>query len=117
MKDYIIPVILAFIGSGALFGFIQFLISRHDSKQGTIAALSCDVKEIKGYMAKQDVESCRMQLMLLIHISPRNAAEILTLGLHYFVDLHGDTYLTALFSEWLKSQNIDKPIWFNNEHR
>lgn len=117
MKDTIIAVILAALGSSALFGFIQFLISRHDSKKGAMAELSQDIKDLKGLVNKLDVESCRTQLMLLIHISPRNAADILTLGLHYFVDLHGDTYLTALFSEWLKSQNIDKPIWFKDEHK
>ena len=117
MKDYILPVILAALGSSAFFGFIQFLIQRRDSKKGAMAALVQDVKDLKTAVGQLEVESCRVQLMTLIHTNPRNAADILTLALHYFVDLNGDTYLTALFSEWLKSQNIDTPIWFKGEHQ
>lgn len=117
MKEFILPTILAALGSSALFGFIQFMISRHDSKKGAMAALVQDVKDLKTAVGQLEVESCRVQLMTLIHTNPRNAADILTLALHYFVDLNGDTYLTALFSEWLKSQNIDTPIWFKGDHK
>lgn len=33
MKDLVLPIILAIIGSVGLFSFIQFLIQRHDSKK------------------------------------------------------------------------------------
>lgn len=117
MKDYILPVILAALGSSALFGFIQFLISRHDSKKGAMAALNANIGELKTAVEQLEVESCRVQLMTLIHMSPRNAADILNLAFRYFVDLNGDTYLTSLFSAWLKEQNIDQPIWFKGEHK
>lgn len=39
-------LLLGLLGSGALFGFIQFLISRHDDKAGTAKRLQAAVDKI-----------------------------------------------------------------------
>ena len=84
-------LIVALLGSG----LIQFLITRHDAKKG-IAAQNSD----------------RMQLMLLIADYPRKTDEILEVAKHYFVILKGNSFIKTLFSDWLRSQNIDPPEWF-----
>ena len=83
------------LGSGALFSFIQFLITRHDIRKGWTA---------------QNVD--RLQLMVLIADYPRKVDEILKLAEHYFVELKGNSFLKELFADWLKSQNIQEPEWF-----
>lgn len=85
------------LGSGALFSFLQFLITRHDLRKGWTA---------------QNVD--RLQLMVLIADYPRKVDEILKLAEHYFVELRGNSFLKELFADWLKSQNIQEPEWFIN---
>ena len=125
MKDSILSIILAIIASSAaILTFIQFMITRHDTKKGALTELKTAVEDIKDDVAdlkssaeKQDVDNCRQQLMLLIHISPNNAGDIIPLAYHYFVELDGNTYLTNLFENWLVEKGIDRPIWFKGEHK
>lgn len=100
MKDYILPIILAILGSGAFFSFLQFLISRHDIRKGWTA---------------QNVD--RLQLMVLIADYPRKVDEILKLAEHYFVELKGNSFIKELFADWLQSQHIDEPEWFKEVKR
>lgn len=124
MKDSIISIILAIIASSAaILTFIQFLITRHDTKKGALTELTQavdkvrdDVADLKESASKQEVDNCRQQLMLLIHISPNNAGDIIPLAYHYFVELKGDTYMTNLFQNWLVEKSIDTPIWFKGDH-
>lgn len=90
-----IPIVIAIIGSSAFFSFLQFIITRHDIRKGWTA---------------QNVD--RLQLMVLIADYPRKVDEILKIAEHYFVDLKGDSFITVLFQDWLKSQNIESPEWF-----
>ena len=97
MKDYILPIVIAILGSGAFFSFLQFLINRHDVRRGWTA---------------QNVD--RLQLMVLIADYPRKVDEILKLAEHYFVVLKGNSFLKELFADWLKAQSIDEPEWFKD---
>ena len=97
MKEFILPTVIAILGSGAFFSFLQFIITRHDLRKGWTA---------------QNVD--RLQLMVLIADYPRKVDEILKLAEHYFVDLRGNSFLKELFTDWLVSQNIEKPEWFIN---
>jgi hypothetical protein len=95
MKEFILPTVIAILGSGAFFSFLQFIITRHDIRKGWTA---------------QNVD--RLQLMVLIADYPRKVDEILKLAEHYFVELKGNSFLKELFADWLKSQNIQEPEWF-----
>ena len=125
MKDSIISIILAIIASSAaILTFIQFMITRHDTRKGALVELTQtvdkirdDVADLKESASKQEGDNCRQQLMLLIHISPNNAGDIIPLAFHYFVELKGDTYMTNLFQNWLVEKSIDRPIWFKGEHK
>lgn len=90
-----IAIVGIVLGSGALFSFLQFLITRHDTRKGWTA---------------QNID--RLQLMVLIADYPRKVDEILKLAEHYFVVLRGNSFLKVLFADWLASQNIDEPEWF-----
>ena len=102
MSDTTATIVLAVIGSNALFAFIQFLITRHDTK-----------KSIKGKLIVLEKDVLRTQLLLLILLKGEEKQEILTIAEHYFKDLHGDWYMTSIFNKWLKEKDIAEPEWFD----
>lgn len=104
MSDTTTTIVLAVIGSNALFAFLQFLIGRHDTK-----------KNIKGKLTVLEKDVLRTQLLLLILLKGEEKQEILTIAEHYFKDLHGDWYMTSIFNKWLKEKTLAEPEWFNCE--
>lgn len=104
MSDTTSTILLAVIGSNALFAFLQFLIGRHDTK-----------KNIKGKLTVLEKDVLRTQLLLLILLKGEEKQEILTIAEHYFKDLHGDWYMTSIFNKWLKEKTLAEPEWFNSE--
>ena len=103
--ETIVPIVVAVLSSGALFGFIQFLIARHDNKKGAIAGLTSGMEELKK-------DACRTQLLLLISDYPKDKAEILRLAEKYFKEMDGNYYMSSIFAEWLREQGIAIPGWF-----
>lgn len=102
MSDTTTTIVLAVIGSNALFAFLQFLIGRHDTK-----------KNIKGKLTVLEKDVLRTQLLLLILLKGEEKQEILTIAEHYFKDLHGDWYMTSIFNKWLKEKTLAEPEWFD----
>lgn len=108
MSELTITVFGAVIGSNALFAFIQFMITRNDTK-----------KSVKGKLTLLEKDVLRTQLLLLILLKPEEKQEILTIGEHYFSKppqgLGGDWYMTSIFGKWLKENSIEHPRWFSEE--
>ncbi len=104
MSDTTTTIVLAVIGSNALFAFLQFLIGRHDTK-----------KNIKGKLTVLEKDVLRTQLLLLILLKGEEKQEILTIAEHYFKELHGDWYMTSIFNKWLKEKTIAEPDWFDSK--
>lgn len=96
-------ILVAILGSNALFAFLQFMIGRNDTK-----------KNIKGKLVILEKDVLRTQLLLLILLKGEEQQEILTIAEHYFKDLHGDWYMTSIFNKWLKEKDIAEPEWFDN---
>ena len=107
MLEHILTAVAAVLCSGALFGFIQFMIQRHDNRKGTMSKVAPAV-------CLQTLDISKLQIMLLIADYPKKVNEILEVAKHYFVDLNGDTYITILFDDWLKDQGIEPPDWFES---
>lgn len=104
MNEMASTIILAVLGSNALFAFLQFLISRADSK-----------KSIKGKLNILEKDVLRTQLLLLILMRPEEDQEILTIAQHYFAELKGNWYMTSIFSKWLTETGTGKPEWFDSK--
>lgn len=102
MSNTVSTIVVAILASNALFAFLQFLITRHDTK-----------KNVKGKLKTLEKDGLRTQLLLLILIQPDEQQEILTLAEHYFKDLHGNWYMTSIFNKWLTKSEIAEPEWFN----
>lgn len=104
-------ILIAVLGGGNLILFIKFLIERHDKKAEKDEE---DKKEdIKKTLAKLEKDGLRTQLLLLILIKPGEKTEILRLAEHYFKVLHGNWYMTSIFNNWLKTENVANPEWFD----
>ena len=108
MAASIITIITAVIASQAVFGFIQFLITRRDTK-----------KNVYGKLMLLEKDVLRTQLLLLILMKPLmkpgEQQEILTIAEHYFAELKGDWYMTSIFNKWLLNSDIASPDWFNSK--
>ena len=101
MKEMIGTIIIAVVGSNAAFAFLQFMITRHDTK-----------KNIKGKLITLEKDGLRTQMLLMILLRPKEKKEILTLAEHYFEDLDGNWYMTDIFNKWLEAEGHSKPEWF-----
>ena len=99
----IITIIVAVISSQAIFGFIQFMITRRDTG-----------RNINGKLSKLERDILRTQLLMLVLLKPEEEQEILMVAEHYFKDLDGDWYMTSIFNKWLTDSDIAQPEWFNN---
>ncbi len=97
-------IILAIFGSTGFFSLVQFLIQRWDNK-----------KNVKGRLNVLERDTLRTQLLLMILLKPTEVQEILTVGEHYFKDLHGNWYMTSIFNKWLTESDIAEPEWFNTK--
>ena len=85
-------------------------MTRHDKKVETKL-------DIKGKLTVLEKDVLRSQLLLLILLKPAEQQEILTVGEHYFKDLHGNWYMTSIFNKWLIESDIAEPEWFENEEK
>ena len=104
MKETLSMIVLTVIGSNAIFAFLQFMITRHDTK-----------KNVKGKLLLLEKDVLRTQLLLLILLKPEEKQEILTIAEHYFKDLKGNWYMTSIFNKWLTGAKEAKPEWFDSK--
>lgn len=104
-------ILIAVLGGGNLILFIKFLIERHDKKVEKEEDEKKD--DIKNTLNKLEKDGLRTQLLLLILIKPEEKTEILRLAEHYFKVLHGNWYMTSIFNNWLKAENVANPEWFD----
>lgn len=114
IDQIVLPIIIAVIGSGGFFTFIQFMIGRHDREyekkiDKKLDGLSKNVEFI--------AHGCtRTQLMVLMKLFNDRKEEIITVAHRYFVDMKGDFYMTTLFESWLEENKITRPEWFKHSN-
>ena len=106
-------ILLGVLGGGNLVLFIKFLIERHDRKKEK--AEDKEQEGIKNKLLVLEKDGLRTQLLLLILIRPDEQTEILRIAEHYFKVLHGNWYMTSIFNNWLKTQDIAEPEWFEDK--
>ena len=102
--DSIITIVISVLGALDIATLIIFFVNRHDSK-----------KNVEGKLTTLEKDVLRTQLLMLILMRPEAKHEILTLGKHYFADLHGDWYMTDMFNHWLVERGDSEPEWFDKD--
>ena len=95
--DQIVTILVAIIGSS----LIQFLISRHDNRKDRLAKVD-----------KIEKDGVRLQILFMMQFRPEEKGKILEVAEYYFHKLKGDWYMTDIFTEWLKDNDITIPGWF-----
>ncbi len=100
------------IGTLCGAGFIQFLISRKDKKEEDKIGERFD--SLEKSMKYIDQGNVRQQIMMLIHLYPKRTDEIMKLGRKYFIDFGGNYYLTSIFKEWMDTNNLIYPLWWDD---
>ena len=85
-------IIGAFVGVG---GWIVNQVNAESNEQ--IRALEARLDEAH---KESQLGITRLELQGLINDTPENRAEIEKLARYYFLELHGDTYMTSMYSKW-----------------
>ena len=102
-----IAIFAAILGSAGLFGFIQFMISRHDGKERSLAQIKSQLNNIEHKCDRNELATNRLQLLFLIESQPQNKDTILQTAQRYFVELKGNGEAWAVFYEWAEHNKID----------
>ena len=103
---------------GTLVTLIIFLITRRDNKKEKEDTTQSAINEINKRMEKQERDSVRVQILLLIfNYHEEDKEELLNCAEYYFKKkeqggLEGDWYLTDMFKRFLVEHDIEKPSWF-----
>ena len=109
MNDLIVGLIGAVLGSG----LIQFLIKRSDEKKAN--PIEAKIDKILEEQKKSEKDNLRTQLLVMMTVLPDNHEEIMTLAQRYFGELKGDWFYSSLFAKWLRQNDIEKPLWFDEK--
>lgn len=91
--EQIVTIVVAILGSG----LIQYLIRRHDRLSK---------------IDKIERDGVRLQLLFLMQFRPEEKGKILEVAEYYFHKLKGDWYMTDIFADWLRENDINIPGWF-----
>lgn len=105
-------VVIAMLGSGAFFAFIQWAITFIDDKFVKAKKKKDKEAAMEERQISMDRKMTRIQLLLLIANYSDRIDEIMEVAYTYFVKLNGDWYAHDIFDEWLEKHNIHKPDWY-----
>ena len=99
--EHIVTIVVAILGSS----LIQYLISRHDSRKDRL-------EEVEKTAHKIEKDGVRLQILFMMKFRPEEKEKILEVAEYYFHKLKGDWYMTDIFTDWLKENEINIPGWF-----
>lgn len=110
MSD-IATVLVAVVSSNALVEVIRWLVGKSKKNE----ELSSRFDNIEKKLTKNEKDSVRTQLLVLMSDYPERLDEIMEVAHHYFVDDKANWYMTGIFKDWLKQKEIDIPDWLGKE--
>ena len=101
--------------SSAVLAFCQFLITRRDNKKNKNSEIESRLDKIEAALVKNEKDNVRTQMLLIMSDYPEENKELMTLAEHYFVGLHGNWYMTSIFKNYCKKNNLPVPEWMPNK--
>lgn len=113
--EVIITVVCAVLASPLITKLSDNIFTAINNKRGKkdkLDKILDKIDDLDKKVTETELSSTRAELMMLMKDYPENWDDICTKAHHYFIDLHGDSYITTLYSQWLKSRNMEKPAWF-----
>lgn len=103
---------MALLGSGVMAAIVSGAFNLYSKWQDRKWSKSDRLEEVEKKLKKSELDSVRLQMLVMMSDYPHETQEIMRLAEHYFKDLHGNWYLTTMFNKWLQSNDIAKPEWF-----
>ena len=113
-----LDILSCVLGGGSLITLIIFLIKRHDEKSEKNDKTLEEIKAIRKQQEKQEKDSVRLQILLMMYNYTEDKKEALMKCAEYYFKpkekggLEADWYLTDEFRSFLKTHDIECPIWF-----
>lgn len=102
-----ITILSTVLGSAGLFSFVQFMVSRHDGRNKSIAEIQTKLNSIARKCDRNELATNRLQLLFLIEAQPQNKDTILQTAQRYFTELDGDGEAWAVFYDWAEKNKLD----------
>ena len=94
--------------TGAITGCVSWVSSQFTN------AVSSQIDEFRQEVTASDKSQnqaiTRLELVSLIKNDPTNIVAIEKMARYYFVDLDGDQYMTAMYSDWAREYGGDMTI-------
>jgi len=100
-------IFIAIISSTALFGFVQYMISRHDKKNDNLKRVADQLTRIEQKCDRNALAVARLQLFFLIKTQPSNEDAIEATAQRYFIELGGNAEAWAPFYKWATAHKVD----------
>lgn len=111
MNDYMIVI----IGSGAMAALVSGIFNLITRWQDRKWSRTDKIQAIDNKLNKCEMDSVRLQMLVMISDYPTEVQEIMKLAEHYFSDLNGNWYMTSIFNKWLEENEIAPPEWFKDK--
>lgn len=98
--DLGVAITTGLLGAGGVISFAQFMISRHDHKNGELEDIKKELSSIKNTQQETIIRVTRGELKDLMRDDPDNIEAITQVAGYYFTDLGGNAYLHTMFEKW-----------------
>lgn len=108
-------LLIAVLGSGVISAIVSGGFNLFSKYQERKWSKSDRLAQLENKMHKSEMDSVRLQMLVMMSDYPDEKQEIMRLAEHYFKDLKGNWYLTSMFNKWLLEHNEAKPEWFKSE--
>ena len=93
--------------SSACIGACHYVVNQFDLRiEEKAVILRTELEDVK-------MSTTRNELMTLINATPDNVLEIEKVAKKYFMELHGDWYMSGFYSNWAKKHGGDTSFVFH----
>lgn len=75
--------------------------------QEQLAATEAKVDHMQTELTDNNLQTARLDLMTAIEHTPHEHEAILNLATHYFLQLHGDAWMSGVFRRWATEEKVD----------
>lgn len=94
--------------AGLFTGIMNWGLDRLDEQiDRRIADVSSQIAVVESQLDTTTRSNTRLELNMLIAHNPTNVLEIEKVARYYFIELGGDWYMSAIYSDWAKEYGGD----------
>ena len=102
-----VGVIIKLVGPMASKAFQKALQEALKPVIAKQTSLESGVHDIHAQLKENSLATARVDLFQAISHTPKEHKAILELASHYFLDLHGNSYMYGEFERWAETEKVD----------